>query len=101
MRIFWAAGLMPILLVQTTYSQGVIRLKTGSISPAPANSSARRETTPGAVRHFLVLFNSYPDANVRASLARRRIHVLAYVPDNTLMVSGPAPLNLAGLDFIW
>ena len=101
MRIFWAAGLMPILLVQTTYSQGVIRLKTGSISPAPANSSARRETTPGAVRHFLVLFNSYPDADVRGSLARRRIQVLAYVPDNTLMVSGPAPLNLVGLDVAW
>jgi hypothetical protein len=101
MRILWAAGLVSILLAQTANSQGVIRLKTGSISPAPAHGLARRETAPGAVRHFLVLFNSYPDADVRASLARRRIHVLAYVPDNTLMVSGRAPLDLAGLDVAW
>ena len=101
MRTLWAAGLMPILLAQTAYSQGVIRLKTGSISPAPASGLARRETAPGAVRHFLVLFNSYPDAAVRASLGRKRIHVLAYVPDNTLMVSGPSPLDLLGLDVAW
>jgi hypothetical protein len=101
MKNLWAAGLMAILLAQTAASQGVIRLKAGSISPAPANGLARRETPPGAVLHFLVLFNSYPDADVRASLARRRIRVLAYVPDNTLMVSGPAPLNLVGLNVVW
>src|ERR1035441_8914425 len=101
MRILWAAGLMPVLLAQTAYSQGVIRLKTGSISPAPAIGSARRETAPGAALHSLVLFNSYADADVRATLGRRRIRVLAYVPENTLMVSGPAPLNLVGLDVAW
>ena len=92
---------MSILLAQTASSQGVIRLKTGSISPAPAQGMARRETAPGAVRHFLVLFHSYPDADVRAELGRRRIQVLAYVPDNTLMVSGRVPLNLVGLDVGW
>src|ERR1035438_7782909 len=101
MKNLWTAGLMSILLAQTASSQGVIRLKTGSISPAPAHGLARRETAPGAVLHFLVLFNSYPDADIRASLARRRIRVLAYVPDNTLMVSGNTPLNLAGLDVAW
>jgi hypothetical protein len=101
MKNFWAAGMMAILLAQTAASQGVIRLKAGNISPAPVGSWARRETPPGAVLHSLVLFNSYPDADVRASFARRRIRVLAYVPDNTLMVSGPAPLNLAGLDVAW
>src|ERR1039458_5028513 len=101
MKNLWTAGLMSILLAQTASSQGVIRLKTGSISPAPAHGLARRETAPGAVLHFLVLFNSYPDAAVRASLARRRIHVLAYVPDNTLMVSGPTPLDLLDLDVAW
>ena len=101
MKNFWAAGLMAILLAQTAASQGVIRLKAGNISPAPANGLASREITPGAVLHFLVLFRSYPDADVRASLARRRISVLAYVPDNTLMVSGASPLNLAGLDAVW
>src|ERR1035438_3787252 len=101
MKKLWAAGTMAILLAQTAASQGVIRLKAGNISPAPGNVPARRETLPGAVLHFLVLFNSYPDADVRAALARRRIRVLAYVPDNTLMVSGNTPLNLAGLDVAW
>src|ERR1039458_9879739 len=101
MKNLWTAGLMSILLAQAASSQGVIRLKTGSISPAPAHGLARRETAPGAVLHFLVLFNSYPDADIRASLARRRIRVLAYVPDNTLMVSGRAPLDLAGLNVAW
>lgn len=101
MRILWAAGLMPILLAQAVYSQGIIRLKTGNISPAPAESPVRRETAPGTALHYLVLFNSYPDAGVRAALARRRIRVLAYVPDNALMVSGNAPLDLVGLDVAW
>jgi len=92
---------MSILLAQSARSQGVIRLKTGSISAAQAFGRVRRENPPGAVRHSLVLFNSYPDAAVRALLAARRIHVLAYVPDNTLMVSSDARLDLLGLDVAW
>jgi hypothetical protein len=92
---------MSTLLAQTGRSQGLIRLKTGNITPASAHSMARREAAPGALRHYLVLFDSYPDAEVRAELARRRIQVLAYVPDNTLMVSSHAPLNLLGLEVTW
>jgi Matrixin/Glucodextranase, domain B len=101
MRILWTAGLVSILLAQSANSQGVIRLKTGAISPAPAQGQPHRESPPGAIHHFLVLFNSYPDAEIRSDLTRRGMRVLAYVPDNTLMLSGPNPLNLQGFDVAW
>ena len=50
--------------------------------------------------HYLVLFGSYPGPDVLAELATRRIQVLAYVPDNGLMVSAHV-LNLRGLDVTW
>ena len=100
MKTIRAAGLMCTALALLAWAQGAIRLKTRDISPAQALEQARREGAPGAVRHFLVLFASYPDSEVLAELARRRIRVLAYVPDNALMVSAGA-LNLAGLPATW
>jgi hypothetical protein len=38
---------------------------------------------------------------VRAELARRRIRVLAYVPESALMVSAAGPLPLEGLNVLW
>ncbi|MBZ5727087.1 MAG: matrixin family metalloprotease [Acidobacteriia bacterium] len=52
-------------------------------------------------RHFLVQFASYPGPDLRNQLAQRHIQVLAYVPDDSLMVSGLPPLNLAGLGVSW
>ena len=48
--------------------------------------------------HFILEFRSYPGPETRRELARRGIRTLQYVPDNALMVSGPATANLAGLD---
>jgi hypothetical protein len=90
---------MCTMLALLAWAQGTIRLKTRNVNPAQARP-ARRVAPPGTARHFLVLFPSYPGADVRAELLRRRIQVLAYVPDNTLMVSA-AVLNLTGLHATW
>jgi len=46
-------------------------------------------TAPGA-KHYILQFESYPDADIRADLAGRGIRILQYVPDNALMVSSAA-----------
>ena len=90
-----------LLLSQTMWPQGVIRLKTRNIVPAVSREPARPGLPgTGAMRHYLVLFGSYPGPDVLAELASRRIQVLANVPDNGLMVSAFV-LNLRGLNVIW
>jgi hypothetical protein len=51
--------------------------------------------------HYIVQFRSYPGPALRQELARRRIRVLAYVPESALMVAGQAPLDLDGLGVTW
>jgi len=88
-----------LILLQAAWPQGVIRLKTRNLVPAEAAAPVH----PGGAsvaRHFLVLFGSYPGPDVVAQLASRRIQVLAYVPENALMVSTEV-LNLQGLDVTW
>jgi hypothetical protein len=48
-----------------------------------------------------VQFPSYPGLEARQELALRRIRVLQYVPDNTLMVLAGRGSNLEGLGVIW
>ena len=94
-------SLVLLLLSQTAWPQGVIRLKTRNIVPAVSREPSRPGPPgAGAVGHYLVLFGSYPGPDVLAELATRRIQVLAYVPDNGLMVSAHV-LNLRGLDVTW
>jgi hypothetical protein len=100
MKTLRAAVLMCMALALAVWAQGIIRLKTRTVSPVPASEPARREAPPGPARHFLLLFASYPGADVREVLARRHIVVLAYVPDNALMVSAEA-LRLTGLNVTW
>jgi hypothetical protein len=95
-----AAALLP-LLAQAAWPQGVIRLKTRSFSPAAAPGSVRPGRTAAAKpQHDLILFASYPGPDVLTELARRRIQVLAYVPENALLVSALV-LNLQGLNVTW
>jgi Matrixin/Glucodextranase, domain B len=90
-----------LVLASVGWSGGVIRLKTRSIEPAVSASPILTAESPnGAKQHYLVLFGSYPGADVLAELQIRHITVLAYVPENALMVSA-VKLNLHGLDVLW
>jgi hypothetical protein len=86
------------LAAQAGRAQGVIRLKTRDITPAISSSHPSPHT--GATRHFLVLFASYPGPDVLAELQARRALVLAYVPENALMVSA-VKLDLRGMEVLW
>ncbi len=91
-----------LLAAQIAWAGDVIRLKTRTVDPAHQSRAPRSGAVVWrAARHFLVQFASYPGAEVRDELARRRIRVLAYVPDDALMVSGMPPLHLAGLAVNW
>jgi Matrixin/Glucodextranase, domain B len=95
------SALLLLVLAQSGWPQGIIRLKTRNFSPAATPAAARPGRFPtNGRRHYLILFRSYPGPDVLAELARRRIQVLGYVPENTLMVSA-AMLNLQGLDVSW
>jgi hypothetical protein len=97
------AALMACLLVgHLTWAQGAIRLKTRTIDTARLASQGRPagRPLPGG-RHYLLQFPSYPGPDVQQELALRRIHVLQYVPDNTLMVLAGQGSNLEGLGVIW
>src|SRR5580704_15811268 len=83
------------------WTQGVIRLKTRSIAVGESSSPARSLKSPeGARQHYLVLFGTYPGPDVVTELQSRQVAVLAYVPENALMVSA-TKLNLRGLDVLW
>ncbi|MGA2772134.1 MAG: matrixin family metalloprotease [Bryobacteraceae bacterium] len=77
-------------------------MKTRTIDTALAAGQGRPagRPLPGG-RHYLLQFPSYPGPELRQELARRRIRVLQYVPDNTLMALAGPGLNLEGLGVIW
>jgi hypothetical protein len=100
MRLFRFAPLL-VLLAQAAWPQGMLHLKTRTFSPTASSAPVRPgQGASDSVLHYVVMFNSYPGASVRAELARRRIQVLAYVPDNALMVSA-RELSLDGLGVSW
>jgi hypothetical protein len=98
---FAAQAAWPQGAIRPQTPQGVIRLKTRTLVPAASPDVARpgRPVTRAA-RHYLILFRSYPGPDILAELAARRIQVLAYVPENALMVSAAA-LNLRNMDVLW
>lgn len=81
--------------------QNPIRLKAREIDPRMPVGAASAGPNTGGLRHYIVQFRSYPGPELRQELARRDIRVLAYVPEWALMVSGKAPLDLAGLEATW
>ena len=90
-----------LLFIPFTGWSQVLRLQTRDFKPgtmAPSRRTARPSRL--GARHYLVLFESYPGAEMVAELTRRRIQVLSYVPDNALMVSAIS-LNLQGLGVQW
>jgi hypothetical protein len=94
-------GAVLLLFANLGWTGGVIRLKTRNLEISDSSTVASPLKAPvGARQHYLVLFASYPGADVIAELLARRIQVLAYVPENALMVSA-MKLNLRGLDVIW
>jgi len=95
------AGAVLLLLAAAARSQGIIRLKTRTVTVAAVSGSHFPVSTPaGAKQHYLILFGSYPGPDVVAELETRRAVVLAYVPENGLMVSA-SRLNLRGMDVLW
>ena len=95
------AALILMLAATAAGAQGVIRLKTRDLVPSVGTNPAYPVASPAfARRHYLLLFGSSPSPEVIAELQARRIVVLAYVPDNALMVSA-TKLNLRGLDIQW
>ncbi|MGA2266913.1 MAG: matrixin family metalloprotease [Bryobacteraceae bacterium] len=96
------AALAWLLFAQLGWAQNAIRLKTRTIDPQRAVGQGwpvGRALVGG--RHYLLQFPSYPGPEVREELARRRIRVLGYVPDNTLAVLVGVTLNLEGLGVSW
>jgi hypothetical protein len=89
-----------LLLAQAAWPGGIIRLKTRNIVPAVSSTPVPVGSHTGVRQHYLILFGSYPGPDVLAELAIRRVLVLAYVPENALMVSA-SKLTLRGLDVLW
>jgi len=85
---------MILLAACCAMTQTTLRLKARA-------SAGRREIRPGAKQtHVILQFHRYPDAQLRAELAKRGMRVLEYVPDNGLLVAAAAP-QLDGLPVAW
>ena len=97
----WRAVALFLLCLQAAGAQGPIRLKAREIDPRAPVSTAPQGASARGFGHYIVQFRSYPGPELRRELARRRIRVLSYVPESALMVSGDAPLDLAGLGVTW
>jgi hypothetical protein len=93
-------SLIWLLLAQTGWTGGTIRLKTRDLAPEVSSPGLLPGSPAGATQHWLILFGSYPGVDVLAELQMRHVLVLAYVPENALMVSA-VKLNLRGLDVLW
>ncbi len=91
MRLRWISGAVCLLLAHSAWAGSAIHLKNRTLSSLSSVSAK-------IGRHYLVQFRSYPDAGVRAELARRGVRVLGYVPDSTLMVASETVPDWGGLD---
>jgi Matrixin/Glucodextranase, domain B len=87
-----AAGVL--LLAIPAAAENLIRLRTRTIHPLA-------EVRPVTGRHFILQFADYPGPSVRATLQKRGIRVLGYVPDNALMVAADASPELGQLGALW
>ena len=79
-----------------------LRLKTGNhsaSSTASARSRARSNASSPPV-HFIAVFQSVPNAQDAQNLRDRGYGVLAFVPDNGLLVYGVSGADLSGVGVI-
>ena len=90
MRWRWIAGAVCFLCAHPVWAGSAIHLKNRTIESFASSGPIGK--------HYLLQFASYPDAGVRAELARRGVRVLSYVPDSTLMVASETIPDLTGLD---
>jgi hypothetical protein len=78
-----------------------LRLKTGNhyASPAASTCSIPRSVSSRPPGHFIAIFQSVPNATDARNLRRLGYDVLAFVPDNGLLVYGnpSADLSAAGV----
>jgi len=93
MRFVWAAAAVLLLTIPAA-AENLIRLRAGTIHPL---AEARSVTG----RHFILQFPDYPGPAVRATLQKRGIRVLGYVPDNALMVAADGSPDPRQLGAIW
>src|ERR1035438_4628875 len=87
-----------VLLCQSAWAGGAIRLKSRSIDGA--QEAFRPRTLPRG-KYWLVEFNKFPGPETRGELARRHFHILKYVPESTLMLEVPEAPDLGGLGVSW
>jgi hypothetical protein len=85
-------------LMVAASAQNAVHLKNRTILP---ERTARPLELRGQGSHYLVQFKSYPGPDVRSELARRRVRVLGYIPDFSMLVTSEAPVSLRGLDVTW
>lgn len=91
LRLRWISGAVCLILAHSAWAGSAIHLKNRTISSFSGVSAK-------IGKHYMLQFGSYPDAGVRAELARRGVRVLSYVPDSTLMVVSDTVPNLDGLN---
>ncbi|MDR3702791.1 MAG: matrixin family metalloprotease [Candidatus Sulfopaludibacter sp.] len=87
-----------ILLSQCAWAGDLIRLKSRTIDGA--QDGLRRETPPSG-KYWLVQFQEYPGARLRAELVRRGFRIIGYVPDSSLLLEAPKMADLSGLGARW
>src|SRR5687767_15519697 len=73
----------------------MVRLKNRTLDGRRPHPPVARLAREG---HFILVFHSYPGAEIQQALAERGIRVLQYVPDSALMVKVPAAADLNGLN---
>lgn len=91
-----------------------LRLRSGPVPEnllhaEPSRARALRLAQPNSVNpgrgHLILQFAEAPGESVRQALESRRFSVLAYVPDNALLVTAPSEEDLetplAGLDVVY
>jgi len=87
-----------LALIGAATAQNAIHLKSRTIL---AERTAQTLEIRGEGSHYLLQFKAYPGPEVRSELARRRVRILGYVPDFTLLVTSENPPTLRGLDVTW
>jgi hypothetical protein len=91
LRFQWISSAVCLLLAHSAWAGNAIHLKNRTIGSLDGGSAK-------AGTHYMLQFRTFPDAGVRAELARRGVRVLGYVPDSTLMVASETIPDLGGLD---
>lgn len=76
-----------------------LKVSDGFAARSVAPTTVRRRE-PGR-RHQVIQFTQAPSADMLAALRARGFRVLAYIPENAVLVSGPEALDLRGLPVRW